>query len=271
MQPGASSFRDVTRATKFQKKFQLPSNFADVLKDFTREVLREQPTDIYGYAAGYFKRLALEADGLEEVPPKQGCRGRKPLSLEERQLIGEMRTRLLDAFTEEDLDGTLRIPADVVKRVLTHAVGIAPDHAVFLVSNCHDNLHLLDGSVEYQRFVDASAAYIHFFLTTNYVFPARKDTVHGMTHEELHTRLLSALQQADADRSGRLLLADYHACLQRVPLQLTRRDITLLAAEAVVAGDNHINIADEALKAFVVLQHSAAFEAFQADWDEGRV
>lgn len=38
--------------------------------------------------------------------------------------------------------------------------------------------HLLDGSVEYERFMDDSAAYIHFFLTTNHVFPVRKDTVH---------------------------------------------------------------------------------------------
>jgi hypothetical protein len=32
------NFRDMTRATKFQKKFQLPPNFSEVLKDFTREV-----------------------------------------------------------------------------------------------------------------------------------------------------------------------------------------------------------------------------------------
>lgn len=43
-QPGASNFRDVTRATKFQKKFALPPNFADVLKDFTREVSVDWPT-----------------------------------------------------------------------------------------------------------------------------------------------------------------------------------------------------------------------------------
>ena len=52
-----SIFRDMTRATKFQKKFQLPPDFSEVLKDFTREVLRDQPGDIYAYAANYFKRV----------------------------------------------------------------------------------------------------------------------------------------------------------------------------------------------------------------------
>lgn len=37
---------------------ELPSNFALVMKDFTREVLRAQPADIYEFAARYFTALA---------------------------------------------------------------------------------------------------------------------------------------------------------------------------------------------------------------------
>lgn len=46
------------------KKYSLPPEFAKVLKDFTREVLREQPEDIYAYGADYFKSAAdAEAKG----------------------------------------------------------------------------------------------------------------------------------------------------------------------------------------------------------------
>ena len=52
-----SIHRVVTRATKFQKKFVLPPNFSEVLKGFTREVLRDQPEDIHAFGAAYFKKV----------------------------------------------------------------------------------------------------------------------------------------------------------------------------------------------------------------------
>jgi hypothetical protein len=44
-------------ASKYLQKYPVPSNFPDLLHDFTREVLRDQPADIYDYGFAYFKAL----------------------------------------------------------------------------------------------------------------------------------------------------------------------------------------------------------------------
>ena len=44
-------------ASKYLQKFPIPGSFPDLLHDFAREVLRDQPEDIYAYGAAYFKAL----------------------------------------------------------------------------------------------------------------------------------------------------------------------------------------------------------------------
>ena len=60
---------------KYQKDFSLPANFQDTLRDFTREVLRTQPSNIYRFGFEYFMNLSKEMEkeaGTEkpEVKPK---------------------------------------------------------------------------------------------------------------------------------------------------------------------------------------------------------
>jgi hypothetical protein len=44
-------------ASKYIQKFPIPGQFPDVLHDFVREVLRDQPENIYEYGAAYFTAL----------------------------------------------------------------------------------------------------------------------------------------------------------------------------------------------------------------------
>ena len=44
-------------ASKYLQKYPIPGNFPDMLHDFAREVLRDQPEDIYDYGAQYFKAM----------------------------------------------------------------------------------------------------------------------------------------------------------------------------------------------------------------------
>lgn len=44
-------------ASKFIAKYPVPEEFPDMLHDFAREVLRDQPDNIYEYGAQYFKAL----------------------------------------------------------------------------------------------------------------------------------------------------------------------------------------------------------------------
>ena len=44
-------------ASKYIKKFKVPNNFENILNDFAKEVLRNQPKDIIEFAIEYFKAL----------------------------------------------------------------------------------------------------------------------------------------------------------------------------------------------------------------------
>ena len=44
-------------ASKYIQKFPIPGSFPDILHDFVREVLRDQPEAIYEYGAAYFTAL----------------------------------------------------------------------------------------------------------------------------------------------------------------------------------------------------------------------
>lgn len=44
-------------ASKYLQKYPIPAGFPEILTDFTREVLRDQPSNIIEYAATYFEML----------------------------------------------------------------------------------------------------------------------------------------------------------------------------------------------------------------------
>jgi hypothetical protein len=51
------------------KKFDLPQGFQEIVHDFSREVLRDQPADIIDFAHEYFK---AKDEGLDFDYPKKG-------------------------------------------------------------------------------------------------------------------------------------------------------------------------------------------------------
>jgi hypothetical protein len=51
---------------KYAKDFQVPSEFPEILRSLTREILRDQPKDINKYAMEYFEKLK-QARSLEQV------------------------------------------------------------------------------------------------------------------------------------------------------------------------------------------------------------
>ena len=44
-------------ASKYRKKFELPEGFYDLLENYSREVLRDQPLDIIEFSYLYFKAV----------------------------------------------------------------------------------------------------------------------------------------------------------------------------------------------------------------------
>ena len=92
-------------SNRYGKNYAVPAAIAPILKDFTREVLRDQPEDehFFAYATDYFDRLLAE-----ERAPKKTPR----LSPEElEQLLSNM-------FREADVDGSGALSRDEFKGVL---------------------------------------------------------------------------------------------------------------------------------------------------------
>lgn len=44
-------------ASRYLQKFPIPSGFPELLHDFSREVLRDQPENIYEYGLLYFSAM----------------------------------------------------------------------------------------------------------------------------------------------------------------------------------------------------------------------
>ena len=80
-------------AHKYAKKFPIPEGFPSLLKEFTREVLREQPENIYAFGFQYFSNIsrAREAGG-------SGGGSRQDQA-------NSIRERVATMFQEADVDG----------------------------------------------------------------------------------------------------------------------------------------------------------------------
>jgi len=50
-------------ASKYKTGHTIPPEFPDILKDFVREVLREQPANIFSFGAAYFQDKSDELGG----------------------------------------------------------------------------------------------------------------------------------------------------------------------------------------------------------------
>ena len=89
-------------ASKYRKKFELPEGFMEILQDYSREVLRDQPLDIVEFSYLYFKaleevsslKLILSKDKLEEfnydkkgpnIPPPKHLAPKREVFEEEQE------------------------------------------------------------------------------------------------------------------------------------------------------------------------------------------
>ena len=54
-------------ASKYRKKYTLPENFYNVLEDYSREALRDQPVDIVEFSYLYFKAIEEVSNSILQI------------------------------------------------------------------------------------------------------------------------------------------------------------------------------------------------------------
>merc|ERR1712196_117246 len=85
--------------SRYRRPFRYPDGFADVLRDFTREVLRDQPKSIPEYGAAYFDQI-LKQSAEQQVIAEEGSGA--PDRMSQEQLL----EYLSQVFMEADVDGS---------------------------------------------------------------------------------------------------------------------------------------------------------------------
>jgi hypothetical protein len=125
----------------YGNKITIPDGFASVLGDFTREILRDQPSDVYTYGAEYFQALAA-ASNQTASNHLEGGRKIDMASLE---------ARIIDMFNAADEEGKgylSRAQATGVVQNVASELSFSEAQVQYLMSEADEN-H--DGMIDFNE------------------------------------------------------------------------------------------------------------------------
>mmetsp|Transcript_54599 Transcript_54599/g.144273 ORF Transcript_54599/g.144273 Transcript_54599/m.144273 type:complete len:445 (+) Transcript_54599:15-1349(+) len=239
-------------ASKYRTKHSIPPGFPDILKDFVREILREQPENIYRFGAEYFEHKIAESGG------------RKLASEEDLvQMLSEL-------FVQADKDGNGVLDKKEFKRLLMDAdLGLSKKDIKLLYAQADINQ---DGNIEYREFIPACVELIltlQSFVDADQLRGAEDEEVegmasdyfyNGMSKEEIENSLREAFNEADTDGSGYLDMNEFASYLQSLPLNLTRKEVNMAMVEVDANQDGKVSL-DE----FVPLFHTLMIQLIKRE------
>jgi len=235
-------------ASKFRTSHTIPPDFPEVLKDFVREILREQPQNIFAFGADYFREKASSGGGG---------------GISEEDLVNQLTTLFLQA----DEDGNGVLDRHEFKKLMQDAdLGLTKKQIKLLYSQADMND---DGAIEYREFIPACAELIMSIQAREQARQQRSELeaqaeadadyfFHGMSKEEIESLMRQAFQEADKDGSGELNLKEFQTFLRELPLNLTKQEINAAMLEVDTNDDGQVSL-DE----FVPLFHVVMREMFK--------
>ena len=128
-------------SSRYQKPYTIPDSFPPLLKQFTKEILREQPENIYEFGAAYFKNLlAIQKEQLKK---------------QEMSLLDmapeEMEAFITDIFMAADADQNGYLDRREFQDVLKSTdLNLSKRDYRKIMIECDEND---DGCIEYNEFV----------------------------------------------------------------------------------------------------------------------
>merc|ERR1711970_1570446 len=214
--------------SRYRKPFRYPDGFADVLRDFTREVLREQPKSIPDFGAAYFENLLRQGTEMQQQEMDGGA-GPTRMSPEELQEF------LASIFMEADQDQTGTLSYKEFKEVIiTSQLGFSKQEIRRMLMEADENE---DGYIDYNEFLPIGGDIVQaIFARREAEAAAQADQeaaqeaarialVHGMDKDQYKQMLLSYFRAHDVDNSGFLSRKEFKECMQSSELGLTRQEI----------------------------------------------
>jgi len=252
-------------STKFAKQYQVPPEFPDILKDFTREVLRNQPENINEFAAKYFECLA---SGLPTDMPGQGA------DTDEMDMSWETIEGIIqDLFRKYDQDRSQYLDPQEFKNLmndLQQRLDFPPDEINRFLAEADMNA---DGMIEYEEFIPLAIQIIQGMYAKNRLeqhvanveAQAEDILVHGMSKEELTTRIASLFERWDEDRSGVVNRKEFQDALTDMELGLTRKEINAIMFQVDQDQDGNISYKEFVPFAFDLLRKMTAMQLLEIE------
>lgn len=242
----------------FTKKLKIPDGFDLILKDFTREILREQPANIYEFGAAYFEQKSEDAnktvvdeyDGAEEEE-------------EELMTAAELEAYLTQLFLESDSDNNGYLDYREFKDIMQAAeMGLSDDEIYILMEEADENM---DGKIEYKEFIPLAVETIQTVkskaeaeqreaeMMADAEAAAEMYLLRGISREELDLIIQEEFQRADLDGNGVLSRKEFRKALKAEKLGLSRKEINSLMARIDENGDGNIQYEEFAPLCFELL------------------
>eukprot|EP00232_Nephroselmis_pyriformis_P004517 CAMPEP_0182912656 /NCGR_PEP_ID=MMETSP0034_2-20130328/37628_1 /TAXON_ID=156128 /ORGANISM="Nephroselmis pyriformis, Strain CCMP717" /LENGTH=481 /DNA_ID=CAMNT_0025049335 /DNA_START=86 /DNA_END=1527 /DNA_ORIENTATION=- len=232
-------------SSRYQKQFTIPPDFPQLLKQFSREILRAQPENIYEFGARYFAELVEQRNA--DLYGQDYSQGPSIADLS----VNELEEFILQLFMEADGDHNGYLDRHEFKLVMQSAnLGLSKKDIRAIMAECDEND---DGVIEYREFMPLMVQVVQMVRAKqqaeaekNFQEAEAREAVevhllHGMPRDELENIMKSVFVAADSDGSGALSRKEFKQCLKSAELGLTRKDINLLMAEADMDGDGNIS------------------------------
>lgn len=258
-----STFRERTLATRYQPRQSLPPNFADILKEYAREVLRAQPEDILDWSADYFKKLALAMDPMQaREPPVDHYMPVVPDP--QREFLSQQMVRVFAKLDSEN-EGVLY--THLVQRVLMEGFHLSPSQALYILTSPYAVVNEQD-TLPYEQLAKDSVRAVQYFQQTHREFEVddiAHATVHGLNKNDVEHEFFRLFRLLDEAGTGRLSFADYRNALMNAPFHLTHRDIAILCIECDRSGNDDVEYEREVPRMFDRLVLAEQFELFDVE------
>jgi Ca2+-binding EF-hand superfamily protein len=244
-------------SSRYGRPVSVDGELPNLLKGFTKEVLRHQPDpdQFYAFGAEYFESLLAEE--------RSRGTGLTQLSREE---LEELLTKM---FHEADADRSGALSLAEFKDVLQMAdLGLSSAEAKLVMCEADFND---DGEISYAEFIPLAIDLIQaMYARMEAEAKARAEEaavaerayelVHGLGREQVEAMIREVFQRCDVDGSGALSLAEFQKCCQDADLGLTKKEVKMLMLQCDVDQSGSIEYGEFVPVCFEILVEFAKNE-----------
>lgn len=253
----------------YQKPYTIPEGFPALLKEFTREILRAQPENIYQFGAEYFAEKLNPGIVANKDPNVDLHLQETALEVDVSQLDNsDAETLVLGIFIMADVDKSGFLDRLEFSNVLRNAdLKLNERQIRQILSEADDNE---DNVIEYREFLPVMVDILQGMRADQeaqqmveeadvLVTDAVEDLLlRGMSREDLEKLMMQVFSKSDVDKNGTLDRKEFKHCLRSAHLGLTRKDINLVMSSIDLNGDGVISY-----KEFVPVCYQVLVERLQ--------